>query len=144
MCAFYGVEIFSTPRLKNVYMCMDTDSRLKEPLCYDPFAAMHVRRRSYNYLSIKEDPAYVTVGRWGFVNNYALAHPSVAKQMHANKWEWPHESWPRSSVEEETVELRFKGYDNNFEIVNLQSFRRADARHESYLVPSTSLLLATD
>lgn len=103
---------------------MDTDSLITEPLCYDPFEVMHVRERSYGYLAIGTDPLYVTVGMWNLVNDYALAHPSVTKQLRANEWAWPHESWPHENVGNEGSEVRFRGYDNNFEIVKLEAFRR--------------------
>ena len=44
MCAFFSAPIFTEPRLQNVtyYMRLDTDSLIKEPLCYDPSEVMHI------------------------------------------------------------------------------------------------------
>jgi mannosyltransferase len=126
MCAFYGIEIFSTPRLKNVtyYMRMDTDSMIREPLCYDPFEVMHVRGRSYGYLAVGADSPTFVEGMWNLVNRYAFEHPSVAEQLYANKWEWPDKSWPNRTIDQEVAQGSFfKGYENNFEIVKLDAFR---------------------
>lgn len=107
-------------------MRMDTDSQITEPLCYDPFEVMHVRGRSYGYLAWGHDPPQVTVGMWGLVNDYALAHASVAKQLLANHWQWPSESWPHENAGAEEVNMRFRGYFSNFEVVKLEDFRRSD------------------
>jgi mannosyltransferase len=124
MCSFFATEIFYNPRLRDVtyYMRMDTDSLFTEPLCYDPFEAMHVRRRSYGYLSIGSDPQEYTEGMWPFVHKYTQAHVSVEQQLRTNNWEWSH----RDKNGDET--LRFKGYDTNFEIVKLAAFRRPDVK----------------
>lgn len=123
MCAFFTAPIFNNPRLKDVtyYMRMDTDSLITEPLCYDPFEVMHIRQRSYGYLSVGSDSNQVTVGMWSLFTNYAFAHPAVAEQLRQNKWEWPHRN-----AEGEMVAMPIKGYHNNFEIVKLEAFRRAD------------------
>lgn len=123
MCAFFTASIFDHPRLQNVtyYMRMDTDSLITEPLCYDPFEVMHIRRRSYGYRSVGFDADEVTVGMWDLFTNYAFTHPSVAEQLRRNKWEWPHRN-----AEGVMEWLGVKGYHNNFEIVKLEAFRRPD------------------
>jgi mannosyltransferase len=123
MCSFFATEIFSHPRLRNVtyYMRMDTDSFFTAPLCYDPFEVMHIRRRSYGYLLIGADAPGFYEGLWEFVRNYAQTHTAVEQQSRANKWEWP-------DRDEKPENLRFLGYYNNFEMVELDAFRRPDVK----------------
>jgi len=137
MCAFYASTIFEHPRLSNVtfYLRLDTDSLIEGPICYDPFEYMHVRNRSYGYRAIGHDPPAVTQGMWAFVADYAWNNPSVERRLIENNWTWPK---PFSSVDDmvkadrEGVEEKkgwidnssFPGYQNNFEIVRLESFRR--------------------
>jgi mannosyltransferase len=124
MCSFFATEIFSQPRLKDLtyYMRMDTDSLFTEPLCYDPFEVIHVRKRIYGYLSTGPDPQEATEGMWPFVQHYAETHPSVQEQLRKNNWEWSHR-------DERGRESRgFIGYDTNFEIVKLEAFRRPEVK----------------
>jgi mannosyltransferase len=124
MCSFFATEIFSHPHLRDVtyHMRMDTDSLFTGPICYDPFEVMHVRQRSYGYLSIGSDPQEYTQGMWPFVQNYTQAHTSVQQQLRMNNWTWSHKD------ENGDQTLRFKGYDTNFEIVELGAFRRPDVK----------------
>ena len=120
MCAFYSTKIFFNPRLQDVtyYLRMDTDSRFLEPLCYDPFAVMHARQRSYGYLGIGNDAPVVTKGLWRFIRDYANSHPEVELQLNASKtWRWP-----SGDVDLDNVPV--SGYYNNFEIVKLEAFRK--------------------
>jgi mannosyltransferase len=122
--SFFSTEIFSHPRLRNVtyYLRMDTNSILTEPLCYDPFKVMDVRRRSYGYLSIGSGSQEYTEGLSAFVYNYSLAHTAVEQRLRAHNWEWSHQ-------DEKAVEsLQFVGYDTNFEIVKLAAFRHPDVK----------------
>jgi len=103
-------------------MRMDPGSQVTQPICYDPFEIMHVRRRSYGYLSIGSDPQEYTQKLWPFVHNYTQTHESVDRQLRANKWEWSH----RDESGDES--LRFRGYETDFEIVELAAFRRSGVR----------------
>ena len=124
MCSFFATQIFSHQRLRDVtyFMRMDTDSLFTEPLCYDPFEFMHTRRRSYGYLSIGSDSQEYTEGMWPFVHNFTDTRISVQEQLRVNNWEWSH----RDEKGEET--LQFKGYNTNFEIVELGAFRRPEVK----------------
>lgn len=125
MCAFFSAPIFREARLQNVtyYMRLDTDSLIKEPLCYDPFEVMHTRKRSYGYRTYSNDADAALVGMRTLLHNYTLEHPEVARRMKKNKWIWPHEN-----PEGEMILPPLKGYNNNFEIVKLQAFRRPDVQ----------------
>lgn len=122
---YFSAPVFSEPRLKDVtyYMRMDTDSLITEPLCYDPFEVMHARQKSYGYRSITNDIDEVTIGLRTLVHDYTSAHPAVAERMRENKWQWPH-----LNEEGEMVTPRILGYNNNFEIVKLDAFRRPDVK----------------
>lgn len=122
--SFFATEMFSHPRLANItyIMRIDPGSQITQPICYDPFEIMHVRQRSYGYLSIGSDPQEYTQELWPFVHNYAQTHESVDRQLRANKWEWSH----RDGSGDES--LRFQGYETDFEIVKVPAFRRPDVR----------------
>jgi mannosyltransferase len=124
MSSFFATQIFSHQRLKDVtyFMRMDTDSLFTEPLCYDPFEFMHIRRRSYGYLSTGSDSQEYTEGMWPFVHNFVDTRISVQEQLRVNNWEWPH------SGEKGEDTLQFKGYNTNFEIVELDAFRRPEVK----------------
>ena len=81
---------------------------------------IHVRRRSYSYLSIDSDAKEYTQGMWPFVHNYTQTHAAVDRQLCANKWEWSH------GDENGDESVRSKGYETSFEIVELAAFRRRD------------------
>lgn len=91
---FLQRTIFTEPRLQNVtyYMRLDTDSLIKEPLCYDPFEVMHTRKRAYGYRPHLNaaDAALVRVRT--LLHNYALEHPELARRMRKNQWVRPHEN----------------------------------------------------
>jgi len=136
MCAFFAANIFSHPALEGYtyYLRLDTDSFIEEPLCYDPFEVMHVRKRVYGYRAVGGDPRGVTFGMWEFMDGYARSHPDIEKQLQVNGWKWPGgrdtlqsqgaaetgaRVWPGAGA-------GFPAYYNNFEIVKLEAFRRPD------------------
>jgi len=125
MCAFFTSKIFDHPRLRSVtyYLRLDTDSFIEEPLCYDPIEVMHVRNRIYGYRYLGSDPPEVSRGMWALVDSYANEHPSIDERMRENGW-----NWPGGRVLEEMEKHHFPGFYNNFEIVRLEAFRRADVR----------------
>lgn len=120
MCAFFATQIFAHPRLRDVtyYMRLDTDSYLLSPPCADPFARMHARNASYGFRAAGADPAWVVRGMWGFLSSYARAHPAVEERLESNGW-----TWPAGREEEGMQSAGFPGYQNNFEVVNLEAFR---------------------
>lgn len=122
MCAFFSVDIFSNPRLKDVtyYMRLDTDSLILEPLCYDPFELTHIHDMTYGYLAEGNDAVQVTIGLWDFLSNYSSTHPSVERKLKENGVEWPERDGNG------VMGAPFKGYYTNFEMVRLEAFRRSD------------------
>lgn len=126
MCAFFATQIFAHPRLRDVtyYMRLDTDSYLLSPPCEDPFARMHSRNASYGFRATGSDPPWVIHGMWAFLSQYARAHPAVEAKLAENGWQWP-------SGREEAEGMSnagFPGYQNNFEVVNLDAFRKPEVR----------------
>ena len=125
MCAFYATQIFTHPRLSNVtyYLRLDTDSYIPEPLCYDPIDRMHTHNLSYAYRTRKMDEAKYTFRMWNAVDSYAREHERVIRTLEKNNWRWPNSRIPGPMSQAD-----FPIYYNNFEIVRLDEFRRADIR----------------
>lgn len=128
MCGFFTSTIFDHPRLQNVkyYLRLDTDSFVEQPTCYDPFEVMYVRKRIYGYRDAGWDPEYVTHGLWNLTDAYARAHPAVEARLRDNAF-----PWPQARAKGDLVAMskgEYPMYYNNFEIVDLEAFRRPDVK----------------
>jgi mannosyltransferase len=125
MCAFFSYKIFDHPRLQNVtyYLRMDTDSFILEPVCYDPIERAHSRGLSYAFISSMRDDPSVTKGLWELVDLYSTRMEGVEERMKTNGF-----VWPEGRDAPETIKGGFPTFYNNFEIVNLERFRRPDVQ----------------
>lgn len=116
MIRFWFRQVFQVPLLKQAkyYMRLDTDSFIMTEMKLDPFSVMAAKGYAYSYRSITQDMASVTTGMAPFMLQYIKTHPNMAAK---NKLQIPEDS-------DDTFTP--PAMNNNFEIVDLERFRRPD------------------
>jgi len=122
MCHFFSTRIINHYRIRHLdyFMRLDTDVFFEEHVCYDPIRLSHANNLTYSVRDQSLEPAWVSVGFWGFVNEYATSHDEVMDRLSESDCAVP----PSDEWDEHAVPT----YTTHLEVVHVPSFQRPDVQ----------------
>jgi hypothetical protein len=93
-------------------------SFIETPVCYDPIRLLYTNNLTYTVREATVDPAWVAVGFWEFVHQYATEHELVMDRLSRSDCAVP----PPEQWEDHVVPT----FSTNLEVVHIPSFQRPE------------------